>query len=171
MSNKELLQKYVEENHEKFSNFVKSRVSKDESEDLVQTVYYRMLKNNSTVDNEYSHDGYLKMAARRLSYNLFKKKSKTDSATDLKFEMTSVHCNKSRDTTDMAEMAGVALSCLAEPCLSTVRMYYLEGKSIKEISKSTNTPQGTIKRRMHDARERMKEFMEANGYDSSDIFV
>lgn len=171
MNNRELLENYVKNNHDKLNSFVRNRMSNNESEDIVQTIYYRMLKNDSTLKNEDARDGYLKKAARLNSYSVFKKKSNLDIATDIKFQMEDVCCSKADKVNYLSEMAEVALSCLAEPLLSTVKSFYLESKTINEISENTNTPEGTVKRRLHVARGRMKQFMEANGYESSDVFV
>lgn len=173
MNNKELLEKFVEENHQRMASFVKLRLAKDESEDVLQSVYYKMLKNDSTVNDENNREGYIKSASRRLSYNMFKSKSSCKTATDLGIEnnLTSVFCNRSKDRSDINEIAGMALSCLPEPYLSTIRMYYLEGMPISEISESVGIPEGTVKRRMHEGRKRMKKFMKEKGYEYSDIFV
>lgn len=46
---------------------------------------------------------------------------------------------------------------LDEPFHNTFTLYYLRGKSINEISQDNNTPKGTIRRRLHTARNKLKQ--------------
>lgn len=52
-----------------------------------------------------------------------------------------------------------ALSCLTEAQADVVTLFYMEGYSIAECADLLGTPQGTVKRRLHDARQRLKKEM------------
>jgi RNA polymerase sigma-70 factor, ECF subfamily len=43
---------------------------------------------------------------------------------------------------------------------ATLVAFYLRGRSLKQMSQEFETPIGTIKRRLHTARERLREQME-----------
>lgn len=44
---------------------------------------------------------------------------------------------------------------------ATLEAFYIRGRSLKQMSREFETPVGTIKRRLHVARQRLKEAMEA----------
>lgn len=46
---------------------------------------------------------------------------------------------------------------LGEQLYDTFTLYYLRGKSVKEISRDNNTPKGTIRRKLHTARNKLKQ--------------
>jgi RNA polymerase sigma-70 factor, ECF subfamily len=45
---------------------------------------------------------------------------------------------------------------------ATLEAFYLRGRSLKEMSREFDTPVGTIKRRLHVARQRLKDVLEGN---------
>ena len=45
--------------------------------------------------------------------------------------------------------------------------FYLRGDSLKKMSADFDAPVGTIKRRLHVARHRLKEVLEAKGHPDS----
>jgi RNA polymerase sigma-70 factor (ECF subfamily) len=46
---------------------------------------------------------------------------------------------------------------------ATLEAFYLRGRSLKQMSREFETPVGTIKRRLHVARQRLKDVLEGNG--------
>ena len=50
-----------------------------------------------------------------------------------------------------------ALKSLPDASRETATLYYIDGYSQKDISKFTNRPLGTIKRRLHDARKKLRK--------------
>ena len=44
----------------------------------------------------------------------------------------------------------------------TLEAFYLHGRSLKQMSREFETPVGTIKRRLHVARQRLKDVLEGN---------
>jgi len=45
----------------------------------------------------------------------------------------------------------------------TLEAFYLRGRSLKQMAREFETPVGTIKRRLHVARQRLKDVMESGG--------
>jgi RNA polymerase sigma-70 factor (ECF subfamily) len=45
---------------------------------------------------------------------------------------------------------------------ATLEAFYLRGRSLKQMSREFETPVGTIKRRLHVARQRLKDVLESN---------
>ena len=52
-----------------------------------------------------------------------------------------------------------ALKSLSEPLREATTLFYINGYSHKEIGRFLNVPIGTVKRRLHDSREQLKETM------------
>ncbi len=52
-----------------------------------------------------------------------------------------------------------ALGSLPRPSQEAARRFYLAGLSIAEIARELHCPEGTVKRRLHTAREQMREQM------------
>ena len=50
----------------------------------------------------------------------------------------------------------------------TLEAFYLRGRSLKQMSREFETPVGTIKRRLHVARLRLKEVLEEDGFSGMD---
>jgi len=59
----------------------------------------------------------------------------------------------------LAERISDALAALTEMQADAVTLFYMEGYSIVECAAILEVPQGTIKRRLHDARQRLKKEM------------
>ena len=57
------------------------------------------------------------------------------------------------------ELVQQAIGQLPKAQRETLSLFYLGGHSIKEIAALREAPEGTIKRRLHDARQRLKEDM------------
>ncbi|MSR55760.1 MAG: sigma-70 family RNA polymerase sigma factor [Gemmataceae bacterium] len=51
---------------------------------------------------------------------------------------------------------------------ATLEAFYLRGQSLKQMSREFETPVGTIKRRLHVARLRLKEVLEEDGFSGID---
>ncbi len=52
-----------------------------------------------------------------------------------------------------------ALACLTEMQADAIALHYMEGYSIAECAALLEVPQGTVKRRLHDARQRLRKEM------------
>lgn len=62
-------------------------------------------------------------------------------------------------TDTLAQSIRDALACLTEMQADVVTLFYMEGYSIVECAELLGVPQGTIKRRLYDARQRLKREM------------
>ena len=52
-----------------------------------------------------------------------------------------------------------AIRGLSEPLRVTTALFYIDGYSLAEVAQFLETPEGTVKRRLHDARKRLREAM------------
>lgn len=58
---------------------------------------------------------------------------------------------------ELKEIIQKALRTLSETLRSTFTLYYINGLNYREIADNLGIPEGTVKRRLHDAREKFKE--------------
>ncbi len=56
-----------------------------------------------------------------------------------------------------------ALNGLAGDDAHTARLFYLAGLSIREVAEATASPEGTVKRRLHSARNRIRDTLRKEG--------
>lgn len=64
---------------------------------------------------------------------------------------------------EQQEMAGLileAVSHLSETCREAISLFYFEGYSLKDAAQFLDIPEGTLKRRLHEGRQRLREAAE-----------
>jgi len=62
---------------------------------------------------------------------------------------------------EIREAVLAAIGSLSEPHRLATTLFYIDGYSVNEVAKFLDVPSGTVKRRLHDAREQLKERMMA----------
>lgn len=67
--------------------------------------------------------------------------------------------NEDLEREDLKRRVGKAIGSLRETQRETTTLFYIDGYTIGEIASILNVPTGTIKRRLHDARARLKSEM------------
>jgi RNA polymerase sigma-70 factor (ECF subfamily) len=160
MSTRELVEKYVEENHDEFVSFIKTTLYSKDPEDIAQELYLRLIRTDSSIKNTENLSGLMKSSARNLSYNRFKK--------DNSFVRDRVDCDlnfkpdeEPKELTELIEQCRAAVDSLEEPYRTTATMFYLDEEPILAIAKKLRIPEGTVKRRLFEARARLKVKLEA----------
>ena len=58
------------------------------------------------------------------------------------------------------QIIGKAMAALSPKLRDAVRLHYLEGQACRDIAKNLGVPVGTVKRRLHDGRRKLKEEVE-----------
>lgn len=141
--------------------------SHDDAMDMVQNTFIKAMEKISTLKNGDSIKSWLGIIANRLSlnYSIREKNRLPDLLDDEGFISAE---NMSDDTLDapntlmkieFTQAMREALGKLESTDRETLTMFYFEGKSISEISQSKNTPEGTIKRRLFTARNRLGDYL------------
>ena len=59
----------------------------------------------------------------------------------------------------MREAVMSAIQSLSAPNRSATTLFYIDGYTVNEVAEFLEVPSGTIKRRLHDSREQLKETM------------
>ncbi len=65
-----------------------------------------------------------------------------------------------RDSEDDAGLLRGALAALPDDQRAILSLHYLDGMSVREIGRVLDVPEGTVKSRMHHARNRLKQALE-----------
>jgi hypothetical protein len=60
---------------------------------------------------------------------------------------------------DVREVVLAAIARLTQPQRETTALFYINGYTVDEVARMQEVPVGTVKRRLHDAREKLKEEM------------
>jgi RNA polymerase sigma factor (sigma-70 family) len=75
---------------------------------------------------------------------------------DMKFPAPSAHLEQQ----DLSTLIHEAVANLSETLREAVSLFYFEGYSIEEAARFLDIPTGTLKRRLHDGRQRLRDFAE-----------
>lgn len=137
------------------------------AEDVTQDVFVRALRKLHQLHEPGRFPGWLKRIAIRLSINYAVRHGRLSQLSEI--DVGSISDSKGLSPSNAAialEDRSACIEALAElrPIHAEVlRLFYLEGLSLKQISTFLCRPIGTVKRRLHDARNRLRVQMESRG--------
>lgn len=141
--------------------------SHDDAMDMVQNTFLKAMEKISTLNHGDSIKSWLGIIANRLTLNYSMRQAKR-SPSHFNDEGVFEENISDDDTLDapntlmkieFTQAMREALGQLESTDRETLTMFYFEGKSISEISQSKNTPEGTIKRRLFTARNRLGDYL------------
>ncbi len=135
-----------------------------EAEDLFQDTWLRALKGFDTYNEEYPFDKWLFSICVNTFKNkvrLFYNRKKIDFATD---EEKQAFFNSIPDTANEAPDAYYelhsAIMHLPKKLRAVIVLYYFRESSVSETAEILNIPEGTVKSRLHSARQQIKRRLE-----------
>lgn len=91
------------------------------------------------------------------------------------FDILTLAATSDSDTEDraiyheMQDKMWEAIQAMPESCRTVLSLYYGNELSVKEVAKVMKLTPGTVKNRLHQARKRLKDRMEVEGYDGTEI--
>jgi len=141
-----------------------------DAEDLVQDVFSHAMKKLPQLQHARAFPCWLRTITIRMAQNLF-------SRGKIKFSRL-VPDSDSVDNKGLNPLAALernesnlkllhAIRRLNSTDASTLEAFYFRGRSLKQMAREFNAPVGTIKRRLHVARERLRLVLEAAGENPS----
>ena len=156
--------------HEKLYGFFVRHTNKREvSEDLVQDVFFRMLKYRHTFRGEAPFTVWMYQLARNASADYFRKwKNETPMAEGTE-EQQSYDSLPSEQVQEQEEhrLLKAALSRLSEEKREVLVMSRFQGLKHEEIGKILDCPVGTVKARVHYALKELRdEYMKLSGAEA-----
>jgi RNA polymerase sigma-70 factor (ECF subfamily) len=143
-----------EENQKMVRNVLYNMGAKESLDDLVQEAFIRIWKGLPL----FSFKSSLKTWIYRITINTV-----IDHHRKNKLFPVSIPVESNMTQTDESEMVSLTLEDLDEDHRSVVVLFYFEDLSLREISKSLEIPEGTVKSRLSNAKKKMKIFLESKG--------
>lgn len=127
--------------------------------EVTQDVFVRALRKLGQLRDPECFAGWLKRIAVRMSINRALRRPQESMYTPDAFDAVRTSPDLPLDRMLRSERAGqlrAGLSQLRPMDRDTLVAFYFEGQSLKEMSDRFSSPVGTIKRRLHTARNRLK---------------
>jgi RNA polymerase sigma-70 factor, ECF subfamily len=142
-----------------------------EALELTQEVFLHALRRLDQLREPERFAGWVRKIAVRLAINRATRRVALPSVDTQLLESASGHRHDPLDELIARERATrlwEGLARLKELDRDTLVAFYIRGQSLIEIAESLDTPIGTIKRRLHVARKRLKVELEAAADDSDE---
>lgn len=126
-----------------------------EIDDVVQETFVNAYLNYGTIKDKSKIGAWLCGVARNIS---LKKHRNTRCFLTLK-EIEDIGCGDVESEYIKDETHSEihqAIAALSKPVAETISLFYIAGKSVREISALLSVPEGTVKSRLHDGRKQLK---------------
>ena len=134
--------------------------NRSEAREVTQEVFLRAMRKIDQLREPKRFIGWLKRIAIRLSINRAVRKPRETMASPDAFAAVATSPDIPLDNVLAGERAGQVrggIDRLRPLDRDTLIAFYFQGQSLKEMSDRTGSPIGTIKRRLHTARNRLRE--------------
>lgn len=135
-----------------------------EADEVTQEVFLRAFRKLNQLNEPAAFAGWLCQIAARLSINRAVRRPPETACEPGTFEvMQEAPEDPSADLLQVedAEQLRSGLNRLGDLDRQTLMAFYFDGQSLKEMSVEFDSPIGTIKRRLHTARHRLRDVMTA----------
>jgi len=143
-----------------------------EAQELTQEVFLHGMKKLPQLRDAQCFAGWLRQITVRMAINRLTRRGplqKVESEVLESAEATNANPLDSLIQTERAGELYKALEQLKPVDRATLVAFYIRGRSLKQMSREFETPIGTIKRRLHVARNRLKEVMQdLMGFDADE---
>ena len=136
-----------------------------EADELTQEVFVHAMRKIGQLRDARCFAGWLRRITARMAINRLTRRGPefgTDSEVLESVHAETVDPSERMERAEATDQLREGLRCLKELDRETLEAFYLRGQSLKEMSDEFETPVGTIKRRLHVARQRLKDVMEGN---------
>ncbi len=137
-----------------------------EAQELTQEVFLHGMRKLPQLRDPVCFAGWLRQITVRMAINRLTRRGPLQKAESEMLESAVASGATPLDTMIQSEQAGElyrALEQLKPLDRATLIAFYIRGRSLKQMSREFETPVGTIKRRLHVARNRLKKVMEKTG--------
>ncbi|MFO0880201.1 MAG: sigma-70 family RNA polymerase sigma factor [Gemmataceae bacterium] len=135
-----------------------------EAQELAQEVFLHAMRKLPQLRDAQCFAGWLRQITARMAINRVTRRAPLLKVEGEVLENTEASGAGPLDGLIQSEQASElyrALDQLKPIDRATLVAFYIRGRSLKQMSREFETPVGTIKRRLHVARHRLKEILEA----------
>jgi RNA polymerase sigma-70 factor (ECF subfamily) len=137
-----------------------------EAQELTQEVFLHGMRKLPQLRDPACFAGWLRQITVHMAINRLTRRGPLQKVESEMLESAVAAGSNPLDTMIQSEQAGElyqALEQLKPVDRATLIAFYIRGRSLKQMSREFETPIGTIKRRLHVARNRLKKVMEKSG--------
>ena len=137
-----------------------------EAQELAQEVFVHGMRKIAQLRDPRCFAGWLRRITARMAINRLTRRGPVFGVGSEVLDAIQDRMIAPPEMMEREEEKGQVLEALNElkPLdRETLEAFYLRGRSLKQMAREFETPVGTIKRRLHVARQRLKEVMEGNG--------
>lgn len=136
--------------------------SASDAEDVLQTVFLRLIKSSAGLDQAESQKGYLLRAAVNASLDLMRShtRSKSVAIEDVEYDLTDntrLSPEASAEDRELRKLIQEAVARLGERAAEVFVLRYFEGYDNREIAEMLGTSQMVVAVTLHRARSRMRK--------------
>jgi len=124
-----------------------------DAEDVAQTVFVEAFTKLDTFREPMNLGAWLRTIAIRRSIDLIRTRKEAVGIEEIESEAPDV------ENSDLREQVLEAIGKLGKAQRETVTLYYINGYSVDEVATMQESPVGTVKRRLHEARKKLKDEM------------
>lgn len=143
----------------------------NEAMELTQEVFLHVMKRIGQLREPERFAGWLRQVAARMAINRATRRIPPASIEDEILEGAGATHDDPLDALIARERASrlwEALEELKPLDREALVAFYIQGQSLVEIAESLDVPIGTVKRRLHTARKRLKEELQARSVDADE---
>lgn len=127
-----------------------------DAEDETQNVLTEAFLHLRSLKDAANFEAWLARLAKNRCVDRLRRKLNVESRVDFQEDVTErLECAPALPV-DTEAVAG-AVNALSRPLRETLELYYFQNCSLKEISARLAVPLNTVKRRLHDARQKLRE--------------
>ena len=142
-----------------------------EALELTQEVFLHVMKRLDQLREPERFAGWLRQVAARMAINRATRRVQPPSVDSEVLEASGEHRQDPLDeliARERAQRLWAGLGRLKTLDRETLEAFYIRGRSLIEIAEELDTPIGTIKRRLHTARKRLKAELQARATDADE---
>jgi RNA polymerase sigma factor (sigma-70 family) len=131
----------------------------DLAADVVQDAWIRIIKSMQQLRDPVSFEAWAYRIVNNSCMDLIRKRRRRwkQQTEDMMDEETKVNAF---DTFIEQDQVQALLGQLSEKHRSVLALHYLQGFQVKDIARITNTPRGTVKSQLFNAREKFRNLLE-----------
>ena len=131
----------------------------EDAQDIAQEAFIHAWRNLNTLKDLVKFPNWLCRIARNLCIDFLRQRKLETVELE---EAIAVHAPspeplEQTEKKELAESVLAAVRALPEKLRLTTTLFYINGYTVNEIAEFLEAPAGTIKRRLHDSRQRLKE--------------
>ena len=134
-----------------------------EAQELAQDVFVHAMRKLPQLRDPRCFAGWLRRITARMAINRLTRRGLLFGAETELLDAVPARTRGAEDEYAVGEAVGqlkVGLARLKALDRATLEAFYIRGRSLKQIAREFEVPTGTVKRRLHVARARLKEVLE-----------